>query len=272
MRVVLIDAYNMMHRSRFGFVSGPNNVIFNFFRGLRPLIEKFSPDKVYFVLEGNPAERLKLYPEYKANRRLGLTPQKQLEIEDFKRQKKEICDLIKRLPIESVYHPYYECDDVIANLVKYKHKDDKCVILSNDTDFIQLYNDTNNVSIYSPVNKDFLSPTEYDYVAWKALVGDSSDNIRGVPRVGKKTAEAILSGDLKSWLNSNKDKADVFNLNVSLIKFADLSLRMDEIVSESSQVDYEYIKSYFNYLEFFSITKEPAWNSFVKTFSSISLS
>ncbi|MGI9571987.1 MAG: hypothetical protein ACR2L5_01550, partial [Candidatus Actinomarinaceae bacterium] len=57
MKILLLDAYNLIHRARSGFSSGEYPVIYNFFRGVRPLIEKFSPDIVYFVLEGNPQFR-----------------------------------------------------------------------------------------------------------------------------------------------------------------------------------------------------------------------
>lgn len=270
MRVLLIDGYNLLHRSRYGFVAGPHNVVFNFFRGLRPLVEKFSPDKVYFVLEGSPKERLEIYPEYKANRKAGMTPEKELEFEDFKRQKEIIYELIRKMPFESVYHPQYECDDVIANLIIHRHANDECIVLSNDTDFIQLYQLHSNTSVYSPVKKDYLLPTEYSYVAWKALVGDSSDNITGVPRVGKKTAKSILNGNLELWLNKNPEKAKIFERNVKLITFADLTDKLDELIVWESKADFNHIKDRFNDLEFYSITKDKPWGRFVETFSALS--
>lgn len=269
MRVVFIDAYNMMHRARYGFVAGPYNVVFNFFRGLRPLIEKFHPDKVYFVLEGQPKERLELYPQYKANRKAGMTPEKELEFEDFKRQREVIYELIRKMPFECIYHPDYECDDVIANLILHRHAGDECIVLSSDTDFIQLYQMHPQTSVYSPVKKTFLLPTKYDYIAWKALVGDASDNISGVPRIGKKTAESILNGNISLWLEKNPEKAAVFHRNVKLIQFADLSEKMDELVVWESEADYNYVKDRFNDLEFYSFTKDKPWAKFVDTFSSI---
>ena len=68
MKVLFLDAYNLMYRARYGFGKGEHSTIFSFFRSLRPLVEKFKPDQVYFVLEGYPKQRMALLPEYKANR------------------------------------------------------------------------------------------------------------------------------------------------------------------------------------------------------------
>ena len=68
MKVLLLDAYNLIYRAKSGFMKGDYPVVYNFFRGLRPLVEKHNPDKVYFVLEGNPEFRKTINTAYKANR------------------------------------------------------------------------------------------------------------------------------------------------------------------------------------------------------------
>jgi len=269
MRVLFVDAYNLMHRARWGYAKGDYNIVYTFFRGIRPIVERFSPDKVYFVLEGKPVERLELYPEYKANRRTGLTPEKVEQLSDFKRQKEIICDLIRYLPFVSVYHPEYEADDVIANLIIHSHADDECIIASNDTDFIQIHDSHKNVSLYSPVDKNFREPVDYDYVAWKAFVGDASDNIKGVPRIGKKTASTILKSDLNVWLAKNPEKAEIFHRNVELIRFADLGDRLGELVRLELDTDFDLIRDRFNEMEFYSITNEKSWKKYVDTFEKL---
>jgi len=90
MKVLFLDAYNLIHRARSGFTRGEYPVVFNFFRGVRPLVEKFSPDKVYFVLEGNPKFRNDLLDgEYKAGR---VNPGNH-----FHRQKAIIINMVKSL-------------------------------------------------------------------------------------------------------------------------------------------------------------------------------
>ena len=68
MKVLLIDGMNLIHRARSGFMKGENALIFSFFRGLKPIVEKHGPDKVYFVLEGKPKHRKELHADYKASR------------------------------------------------------------------------------------------------------------------------------------------------------------------------------------------------------------
>ena len=68
MKVILLDGYNLMHRARFGMKMGDSHIVFNFFRGLRPIVEETRPDKMYLVLEGYPAHRIAADSAYKANR------------------------------------------------------------------------------------------------------------------------------------------------------------------------------------------------------------
>ena len=83
MKVLFLDAYNLIYRARSGFTKGEYAIIYNFFRHVRPLVEKFNPDKVYFVLEGNPTFRKQLSEgAYKDNRKSAG--------DDFHRQKAAI--------------------------------------------------------------------------------------------------------------------------------------------------------------------------------------
>lgn len=271
MKVIFLDAYNLIHRARFGFVDGPYSIVYNFFRGVRPIIEQFKPDRVYFVLEGNPKHRSDLYQDYKANRRENLSPQQLEDWENFKRQKRIIVDIAKHLPFQIAYHPNYECDDVIAHLVTNTHREDNSVVISNDTDFIQLYNSDAQVVVFSPVKKEYLEPTEYNYVYWKALVGDTADNIKGVPRIGKKTARNILASPetIKNWILNNSDKAEIWERNIELIKFADLNPTLDQLEIIKPDTNLEYVKEKFQEMNFNSITNDAAWLKFSKTFKSL---
>ena len=147
MNVLLLDAYNLIHRARSGFTKGDYAIIYNFFRGLRPIVEKFNPDRVYFVLEGKPQFRNTLSGgSYKSNRKS--------QDRKFHEQKAQIISIVRScFPFVSVRHPNLECDDVIATYV-YQHskKGDECFVISSDTDFIQLHNMC-DVTLYNPVKK-----------------------------------------------------------------------------------------------------------------------
>ena len=135
MKVLFLDAYNLIYRARSGFTKGEYAIIYNFFRGVRPLVEKFNPDKVYFVLEGKPQFRNQLSEgNYKSNRTSAG--------EDFHRQKAAIINIVGELfPFETVRHPELECDDTIATLsIQHASEGDDVTIVSSDSDFIQLLN------------------------------------------------------------------------------------------------------------------------------------
>ena len=263
MKVLFLDAYNLIHRARSGFTKGEYAVVYNFFRGLRPLVEKFSPDKVYFVLEGNPKFRNELLDgEYKAGR---TSPG-----DSFHRQKAIIINLVKSFfPFATVKHPDFECDDVIATYVAHHaSKGDVCTIISSDSDFIQLYNAFENLTIYNPVRKSNVEKPDYDYVVWKALRGDKTDAISGIPGIGDKAATKLVSNPelLKETLKDNI-KRQIFERNVNLIRLVDLRARMNEIqITENTHFDTEEIYGVFGDFEFSSMIKEKTWNKYVETF------
>jgi DNA polymerase-1 len=263
LRILLLDGYNLIHRARFGFGEGDFNVVFNFFRGLRPLVEKFTPDKVYFVLEGYPKENKTLLPEYKANR---------VRVEDsFYEQKNKIISLIKTcMPIDVIRHPDFECDDVLYNIAKQWHANDHVFIVSSDTDFIQVYSDLNDVTIWNPIKKKVVIDPGYDYVLWKALRGDKTDNIPGIKGIGDKTAEYLVNN--KDMLEERKKDAE-FNTqlerNISLIKFADLTGRMGECETHKSLPDWDALKLEFEKMEFASMTNDASWKKFIETYKCI---
>lgn len=262
MKILLLDAYNLIYRAKSGFLKGDNPVVYNFFRGLRPLIEKFNPDKVYFVLEGNPEFRTNLNEDYKANR--------SNSDESFHRQKGTIISLIKHcFPITTVRHPELECDDTIATLAKlHCDKGDDCVIVSGDSDFIQLLNVFDNCKIYHPIQKKFIEKPDYDYVSWKALRGDATDNISGIPGCGDKTATKLIKDPqlMKEYLLKD-NRMQIFERNVNLIRLVDFSSDMSKMESHEGEADWEMVYEQFDEMEFKSMLKEKTWNKYVETFS-----
>jgi DNA polymerase-1 len=266
MKVLLLDAYNLIYRARSGYTKGEYAIIYNFFRGVRPLVEKFSPDKVYFVLEGNPQFRKQISEgSYKGNRKSAG--------DDFHRQKAAIINIVGELfPFETVRHPDLECDDTIATLsCMHAAEGDEVVIISSDSDFIQLLNiERYDIKIYNPVRKKYFETPEYDYVTWKALKGDSTDNIPGIPGIGDKTATKLCNNpaQMKALLE-NKEKRKIFEKNVNLIRLVDFSNNMSKLERKTGTGDFDMIYNAFEDLGFESIIKEKTWNKFVKTFEEL---
>ncbi len=266
MKVLFLDAYNLIYRARSGYTKGEYPVIYNFFRGVRPLVEQFKPDKVYFVLEGQPKFRQKISEgAYKANRKSAGS--------DFHRQKAAIINMVgELLPFETVRHPDLECDDTIATLsFEHAKKGDDVVIISSDTDFIQLLNiERYDIKLYNPIRKKFIEHPEYDYVTWKALRGDATDNIRGIPGIGDKTAEKIVKNPQKmKELLENSEKRKIFERNLNLIRLVDFSSDMSVLERKTGTGDFDILKNSFEDLGFASMIKEKTWKKYADTFKGL---
>jgi 5'-3' exonuclease len=264
MNVLLVDGYNMLHRSRSGWNKGDNPIIYTFFRSFRSVVEKFRPDTVYFVLEGRPVKRLEMMEQYKAQRVYH-------DKDDFQRQKKIIINTLKtQFPVHVVRHPHYECDDLLANLATVKHVSDECVVVSSDSDFYQLLQTHSKLKIYNPIRKKFIEVPEYDYVTWKALKGDASDNIPGFKGIGNKTASKIaLNPDLLREFLECEKRNEKFMLNCEMIRFHDMTEELDTIEASKCEASWPDVRSEFSKMKFFSITNDNFWPKFVDTFSTL---
>jgi len=227
-KVVILDGYNAIHRCRFNWGGGSAmdmgeyQMVYNFVQLINATARDFRPDVFYFAIDGKPSARLEIFPDYKANRKKkDLTEEEVAYWDSFKRQKRIIVDLCKNhIPVTTVYHPNEEADDVAYKLCKV-HSNDEVVVITNDSDYIQIINEMDNVKVFNPIKRTYFEKTDYDYVSWKAMVGDSSDNIPGVKRVGVKTAEKILKqGSLKERL-LEPSFSEQYNLAYSLIKMRD---------------------------------------------------
>jgi 5'-3' exonuclease len=271
MTICIIDGANFLYRSRSGFQLGDFNVAYNFFRALRPLVEKLQPNRVYFTMEGTPKRQLQLLPEYKANRGIDVsTPegeQKYKSLEDFWRQRKLIMEIVEKyMPISVVHHPDYEADDLVYNLVKNGSSAIEYTVVSSDSDFTQMLQEFTNVRLYNPISKTYVEAPDYSYVTWKALRGDGTDNIPGLLGVNDQLAEDALSDPdlLKSIL---AEQGATFARNMELIQ---LHAWSDEDImkmrSSSPVRNWDAMKAKFTEWAFKSITKDGPWDKFVQTF------
>lgn len=236
--------------------------IYNFFRNLRPIIELFEPDKCFFVLEGHPQFRYDLFAEYKANRIIKQASKKE-DFDKFHKSKNEIIRLINLLPITSCRAAHYECDDVIGSLCE-NVKDENLIVLSNDSDYIQLLQrGYKSCSIYNPIKKEFMEAPSYPYVAWKCLNGDKSDNIPALLKP-KKALDTISSPEkFKDFLSIEENRAN-FNISRQLIEFR--SVPEDEIEIIEGHADFNSLREEFAIMKFESIVNDKSWEKFVKTF------
>ena len=267
MKHLILDANNLMFRARHSCYrrTYDNVIIHTFFRSLKPIIEKFAPDYVYFVLDGKPQLRLDVLPEYKANRTYH-------DKDNFGFQRKEIIRIVKEdFPFVTIRHPRAEADDVIAHLtldsIPESHEK---VIVSSDTDFIQLCQDAPNTKLYNPVTKSFREPPDYPYAIWKAFRGDSSDNIAGIRGIGNKRA-AILATDgaaREAFFIKRNDAKDIFERNVALIKLAAFEDISPFEMTWGTQSTEQILETFTN-LGFKSMITEKAWKKYAAPFEDL---
>jgi 5'-3' exonuclease len=272
MTILCIDFMNAAHRARSGFTAGEHAVIYNFFRQFKALVDQFKPNRVYLALEGRPVHRHSQLPEYKANRIVEEGDPRKEELLRFFSQKDRIVELLSTyFPVTLVRHPTSEADDTIYNLIKTSSTAVPWIVVSSDTDFIQALQEFPHISLYNPVKKIFVNSPDHPYVTWKALRGDSSDNIPGIPGVGDKTAEKLACDpDLLTEFLSNPVNVEVFQRNYDLISFRTWTdeERM-EMTSTSPSQDWEAVKTVFTDMGFQSLVKDGSWQKYTSSFQSL---
>ena len=203
-RCLIVDAYNLFIRH---YVANPTmskngeqiGGIVGFYNNLTKLIDKTNAKDVYVIWEGGGSVRKKnVYSDYKRQSRPAKLNRYYEDIPDtLQNRNYQIKTLIKFLdsfPITQLYVEGSEADDVIGYLCKYRFKTRPKVILSSDHDYYQLLDKL--TIIYSPTLKTFVDEKfvidkfgihPQNFGLAKAIVGDNSDNIPGVPGAGFKT-------------------------------------------------------------------------------------
>lgn len=265
MKVALLDGYNLMHRARFGMRQGDEHIVFNFFRSLRPIVEEIDPDIVYLVLEGVPTHRVQLDSTYKANRAIEPGTPQAAEMAEFRRQKRLILETLEHFPFSIAKHDELECDDTIASLCVDVHAGDECVVVSTDTDFIQLLRPGGNVRLYNPVKKEYVEPVEYDYVMWKALRGDKTDNITRVDGMTDgKALKVMTDPDKLTAVFSDPKLGPQLERNLTLVRFKTGDAQRISVTRGRSDLD--TARSTFRDLKFFSMVNDTAWKNYTRTF------
>ena len=208
-KLLLVDGNSIINRAFFAVIGRapmtapdgtPTGALNGFFNTLLSVKDEIDPDKICVLFDLKaPTFRHKMYPDYKAQRK-GMMPELSAQMPIAK----EILDLIgiKRMEMEG-----YEADDLIGTLsLLGANQGDKVFILSGDHDDFQLIDD--NVSVILPqsgkgkpprvlFDREMfeetynVKPEVFVYV--KALMGDNSDNIKGVEKVGEKTAFKLIA-------------------------------------------------------------------------------
>ena len=289
-RLFLVDAYALIFRGYYAFIKNPRinskgedtSAIMGFMNSLLDVIKRERPDHLAVCFDkGGSADRVEMFEAYKANR--DETP------EGIKTAIPYIYEILKAMHIPIMVKEGYEADDVIGTLSRQAEKEGyKTFMVTPDKDFAQLV--TENTFMYRPVfgggyetwgipevQKKFEVTDPLQVIDFLGMMGDSSDNIPGLPGVGEKTAKKFLAayGSMENLLANThelkgkmKEKIEgAKELGLLSKKLATIMLDVPVTFNakdfELDHPDVEKVKEIFTALEFRRLT-----DNFVKTFTS----
>jgi DNA polymerase I len=199
--IYLIDASVYVFRAYYSMPpemadrdGNPAHAVFGFARFLGDLLERAQPHYIAVAFDASltTSFRNQIYPAYKANR--------EPAPEDLKLQFERCQEFCRHAGIPSFAHNEYEADDIVGSLMTLCRKQGlPATLVTRDKDFAQLiragdiyWDYTDNAKyLYHQIEERFgVAPERFaDFLA---LMGDSVDNIKGVPGVGPKTAAALM--------------------------------------------------------------------------------
>lgn len=207
-KVLIVDGMNLFIRT-FSAIPTLNEEgkhvggLSGFLLSLASTIRMVNPTRVVVVFDGKGGSyrRKQVYSNYKEKRAITTRLNRIVGFEDIhdeqasiKYQLYRVYNYLQNLPITTISIDQIEADDVIAYLSSYFKS--KVIILSNDRDFLQLVSD--RVNVYLPTKKKMYTPDVLleetgiwceNFIIYKSLLGDKSDNIKGMIGIGKKTIE-----------------------------------------------------------------------------------
>lgn len=280
-RLVLIDGMSVFYRGYYAMPGlslpdgTPTGGVYGFASIAIEVIKKLEPDYVVVAWDKSKtatSKRKKIYPEYKAGR--SRPP------DDFFAQIPLLHELLESFGWPVLEMDDYEADDIIGTIsLEATAKDIDTRIVSGDYDMMQLL--SKNTSVY--INKkgsDMMRFTEAEFeekygvklaqfVDYKALVGDSSDNIPGVRGIGPKAAQSLLAefdtlegiyehidelkGAQKTKLES--DKANAYMSRELAKIWCDAPIELDWKEADVNNTDLPAVAAKLKSLEFHSLIK-----------------
>lgn len=277
-KVLIVDGMNLFIRT-FSAIPTLNEEgkhvggLSGFLLSLASTIRMVNPTRVVVVFDGKGGSyrRKQVYSNYKEKRAITTRLNRIVGFEDIedeqasiKYQLYRVYTYLQNLPITTISIDQIEADDVIAYLASYFNN--KVVILSNDRDFLQLVSD--RVNVYLPTKKKMYTPDVLleetgiwceNFILYKSLLGDKSDNIKGMNGIGKKTIEKnfpmlsekrkidlemflefckLYDGKVKS-LNNLKDNLKAFETNYQIMQLHDVDISQSHKSNIRNLVDGE---------------------------------
>ena len=282
-RLALIDGKSVFYRGYYAMPNlsnkdgTPTGGVFGFATMALEVIKRLKPDYVAVAWDKpktNIRRRLELYPEYKAGRKPAPP--------DFYEQIPVLHELLQAFGWPLYELDDYEADDIMGTLaVQAREKGLETLLITSDLDMLQLVNGNvkvyalkkglSNIELYSP--ESFTAKYGIDvqqFLDLKALKGDSSDNIPGVPGIGEKTAIqllqeyqtldgvyenlALVKESVRKKLEAGKDLAYLSKKLGAIWCDAPLTLNLEEV--DGSKCQPEKLLALLEKLEFKSLARQ----------------
>ena len=250
-RVLIVDGLNTFIRS---FAVNPSinddglhiGGMMGFLKSVRYSCDILKPSRCIIVFDGKDGSkrRRKLYPEYKANRKVkqrlnrnvdwGTAPQD--EEQSMKQQMGRLIEYLEQLPLTLVCVDGIEADDTMAYISQQILKESDIFLMSTDKDFLQLVDD--RVKVWSPTKKKLYTKEKileeygipsHNFLTYRILDGDKSDNIGGIKGAGIKTLQKFLPKI------SSMEKFDVKSL-LDFVNNSDSKIKLLENIKKSSNL------------------------------------
>ncbi|MCS6828257.1 MAG: DNA polymerase I [Caldilinea sp.] len=202
--LLLIDGHSQAYRAYFGIktplstrAGEPTGAVYGFTRKLLAALRDYRPDCIIVAFDAGETWRHAEFPQYKATR--------EVMPDDMRTQMERIESLLRAFNIPIVTHADFEADDVLGTLArKAAAQGHDVLVMTGDRDMFQLIDERIKIlytsggpnpitSIYDVEQlRERYGLTPQQFIDFKALTGDASDNIPGVPGVGEKTAIKLL--------------------------------------------------------------------------------
>lgn len=236
-KLVLIDGHSILNRAFYGVPDLSNsaglhtNAVLGFLNILFKIMEEEKPDYLAVAFDVKaPTFRHEMYREYKGTRK----PMP----EELKEQVPVMKEVLSAMGICIVELAGYEADDILGTLAKRAEKQNMEVsLVSGDRDLLQIATDKIKIRIpktkggktemedyYAKEVQEKYQVTPLQFIELKALMGDTADNIPGVPKVGEKTATELMTqfGSLEN-LYAHIEEVSKKSVRESLIANEDLA-------------------------------------------------
>ncbi|NLJ89800.1 MAG: DNA polymerase I [Clostridiales bacterium] len=284
-KLVLIDGFSILFRAFYGLPGltnskgVPTNAVYGFLNILFKIIDEETPDYLTIAFDTDkPTFRHEMYEEYKGTRKPAP--------DELKAQIPIVKETLRAMGISIVEKEGYEADDIIGTLSKRGDTNGyKVTVVSGDRDLLQLATDRIKIRIpktkgtgteiedyYAKDVKDKYQVTPSEFIDVKGLMGDTSDNIPGVPGIGEKTATKIIMefGSIENAY-ANIDEIKPKRAKENLLANYDIALKSKELATIITDCDLDYniedarIGDLYNE-DVFVIFKNLEFNNFLSRF------